>query len=1155
MHDVHYICIKFIPMKFVIRFLALIFLFLVFSGKTNASPGDTIKVQTFTFGSPQDAWFLFPSDTVQLNKILMYYTLKCNPAQNPPCGEWDYQTSTYLYEHTGILDSNLLNTPSFKIDGNSPDSVKFMFSPSWKYYPRFNTSVIYDSVISFDSTQVGNGNNISSECFNTVHPEGRAQYLWKVQELLSSGMLAGNISGLRFFIDNLGAELKNLTIRIKHSSLDSLNVDSFENDGFLTVFSNNYSFINLGWNKILFTQNFVWDGIQNIIIDFSFDNKFTGAANQIMTHNTGYKSGIVSSGSDKSLFFFGADYIEVPKEAFAGIDSFATVTFWAYGNPLYQPQNQSIFSAFDSLNNRVLNVHLPWSNSNIYWDAGNNCSSSYDRINKSASNSEIEGQWNYWAFAKNAITGNQKIYLNGNLWHSGTGLTRKLCEIRKFRIGSMQNQFSENYDGFINEFAIWDKELDAATIKKWMYKDINNQHPDYNKLKLYYKFDDNCNDSSIANHNGTMFGPPTYQYVKGSEIVRNFTESSYRPNLIFEQGSYISQLDTVITIDSTANEPFQIYFFNDSLNPLVCQDTLTVWPDFYNHYQYNQYGTATDSTYVQPDSTIYLNKWYYYSNPFEKINRYELGRFITPYGNGLNLGNGFTWVYDVSDFRPLLKDSVHLSAGNWQELLDLRFELIQGTPPREVQSVKKLWSGNYNYGYPNDPIENKLKPIKVFIPSGTNYVRLKSCITGHGMDSPQNCAEFCPKNHYFLVNGVQKHQRLVWRDDCGLNPLYPQGGTWIYNRSNWCPGAEVKPYDLEMSDFITPGDTVLFDHDVEPYLHTSGWSYYQIEDHLIFYGPANFANDAELYDIIRPNEAQMFLRKNPICNNPLVVIRNTGYETLNTLDITYGVEGVGTQPSVFNWTGNLKFMETAQVELEHVNWTGSNGSFYATVSNPNGQADQYNPNNTGYAKYISTSEYPADLVIEFKTNLYPSENHYILKDDLGNIVLQKDIFSANTLYRDTVHLSNGCYDFTLYDADDDGLSFWANNDGTGYIRIKNALTGQYIKVFNGDFGSQAWVQFTVGYNLNAVKYEESDIIEIYPNPAYEMITVEMILSKNQNIEIEIFDMMGNKISNRMFPNILESLISLDVSKLKAGIYFVNVKKENGIINRKIIIQK
>ena len=61
---------------------------------------------------------------------------------------------------------------------------------------------------------------------------------------------------------------------------------------------------------------------------------------------------------------------------------------------------------------------------------------------------------------------------------------------------------------------------------------------------------------------------------------------------------------------------------------------------------------------------------------FPHTERFELGRYITPYGINLDLGQGFTWVYDVSDYAPLLHDSVHLSAGNWQEYLDLKFECL-----------------------------------------------------------------------------------------------------------------------------------------------------------------------------------------------------------------------------------------------------------------------------------------------------------------------------------------------------------------------------------------------------------------------------------------------------------------------------------------------
>ncbi|MBK6833827.1 MAG: hypothetical protein IPG89_05940 [Bacteroidetes bacterium] len=46
--------------------------------------------------------------------------------------------------------------------------------------------------------------------------------------------------------------------------------------------------------------------------------------------------------------------------------------------------------------------------------------------------------------------------------------------------------------------------------------------------------------------------------------------------------------------------------------------------------------------------------------------------------------------FDVSDYRTLLADSVHIAAGNWQELLDMQFFMIKGTPPRDVVDIQNL---------------------------------------------------------------------------------------------------------------------------------------------------------------------------------------------------------------------------------------------------------------------------------------------------------------------------------------------------------------------------------------------------------------------------------------------------------------------------------
>ncbi|MBK6833829.1 MAG: hypothetical protein IPG89_05950 [Bacteroidetes bacterium] len=39
----------------------------------------------------------------------------------------------------------------------------------------------------------------------------------------------------------------------------------------------------------------------------------------------------------------------------------------------------------------------------------------------------------------------------------------------------------------------------------------------------------------------------------------------------------------------------------------------------------------------------------------------------------------------------------------------------------------------------------------------------------------------------------------------------------MYDRANWCPGAEVWTYDFELTPFTTAGTTVTLDHDVQSY--------------------------------------------------------------------------------------------------------------------------------------------------------------------------------------------------------------------------------------------------------------------------------------------------------------------------------------------------
>lgn len=1123
--------------------------------EVNAQSGDTITVQTFTFGSPQDAWFVFPSDTVQVEKILMKYTLKCNPAQTPACGEWDYLTYTYLYDHTGLIDSAVQTQNNFTVNGQALPSFAYTNQQAYTYSANWQYSMNYTDTTSLVSGTIGTQNNQDNTAIMSSHAASRSQHLWTAAELTAAGLSAGPITGMQLQVITPGNMLRYFTLRFASTTNSTLDVNTIQNTGFTTVYSANTQLIN-GTNSLAFTTIFNWDGTSNILIDITFNN-LSGSIDQVVaSSSTSNVQSIYAQDEDRFIEPNATGFVTVPlNNSLASIDSLITVSFWAYGNEAAQPSNGSCFEAIDSLGNRVLNSHTPWSDSNVYWDAGFS-GTGYDRINKLATTPEIEGQWNHWAFVKNSTAGSMKIYLNGALWHSGTGKTKPMNNIRQFKIGRGVSA-TDSYAGKMDDFAVFNKELNQAEIQSIMFQHIDNNNPLYTNLSLYYHFNEGngmATDFAPGNHAAAFLQNTNNPLKQAQELQVNFNADTLRPNITLEQGVFTSQLDSALVMDSALVAPVQILTYANNGLPTVPTDTIWAWAMHYYNYTFDASGVATDSTLSAPVDSLTNGTFNYYSY-FPQVKRYELARYITPYGNGLSLGNGWTWTFDVSDYRTLLADSVHLSAGNWQELLDMKFEVIKGTPPRDIISIQNIYTGGYDYGNANDPIDNHLLPVTVNIPANAVTARWKSRITGHGMDTPENCAEFCPKTHYFKVNGTQQFSKLVWRDNCDVNPLYPQGGTWVYDRSNWCPGAEVWTYDFELTPFVTPGSSAVLDHDVQPYSATGGWHYYQIEDQIVTYGAPNFTTDASLETILSPSSDQMYARFNTICTHPKIKIKNNGSANLTSLTITYGMNGA--TPSVFNWTGNLEFEESAEVTLGDLNWAQGASYFTVTLSNPNGVADEYAPNNSRISKYNYPPVMPANFIVTCKTNTRPWETEYVLKDAAGTIVFERNNLVANTIYRDTVNLAQGCYEFRLTDSGEDGLSFWANTaQGSGYARFNN-ISGAVIKSFGADFGGEIYQQFTVGLNssINEYVFEKNQVLRAFPNPTSNLLYVTIDLPQRANGKLSIVDVMGNVVSQQDISNKIADSFEIDMSTFSAGVYQVILNTDAGVSSQKIILEK
>jgi len=427
----------------------------------------------------------------------------------------------------------------------------------------------------------------------------------------------------------------------------------------------------------------------------------------------------------------------------------------------------------------------------------------------------------------------------------------------------------------------------------------------------------------------------------------------------------------------------------------------------------------------------------------DSIEIFELENYVTPYGMGLDLNGdcGWTYIYDVTDYAPLLKGKIEISSGNQQELLDMKFIFIEGIQPRNVVSVKNLYTwGGYRYEDLAD--NNVLQPFELILDPNAKGFMLRARISGHGHNGPRSCCEWESKTHTYYANEGVLFRWNIWKN-CGDNPIYPQGGTWQFDRAGWCPGTPVDTYDFELTDKVNPGDTLMFDYGIENYCDNGEKDGEFRESHQIFsYGKPNFNNNAEIYDIVAPSSKDNYSRINPICTNPEIVIRNSGKNPLKKLIVTYGLKNA--EKHTFTWYGNLEFLEKENIILPNIDWNNFEDlHFFVEITNPNGIPDEY-PNDN-----IMISEIIAPEILANKFYLYiklqgldrARDNAYTISDDVGYILYQKDHFEDNEEYEELIELSEGCYELKIIDRKEDGMirHWW-------YRASKPELVGENGKI-------------------------------------------------------------------------------------------------------------
>ena len=88
-------------------------------------------------------------------------------------------------------------------------------------------------------------------------------------------------------------------------------------------------------------------------------------------------------------------------------------------------------------------------------------------------------------------------------------------------------------------------------------------------------------------------------------------------------------------------------------------------------------------------------------------------------------------------------------------------------------------------------------------------------------------------------------------------------------------------------------------------------------------------------------------------------------------------------------------------------------------------------------------------------------------------------------------------------------------------------------------------------------YEENDYyLQVYPNPAQNEFELVFLLTSRQDIEISLKNSLGQEIfNNKIYDFLGQYKKVIDVNYLSKGVYFVQLKTNNKIFNKKIILSR
>lgn len=286
--------------------------------------------------------------------------------------------------------------------------------------------------------------------------------------------------------------------------------------------------------------------------------------------------------------------------------------------------------------------------------------------------------------------------------------------------------------------------------------------------------------------------------------------------------------------------------------------------------------------------------------------------------------------------------------------------------------------------------------------------------------------------------------------------------------------------------------------------------------------------------------------------SPEVSIRNWGNTEITSMKIESSTNG--STPQVYNWTGNLLSGHTTEIVLPTLSYTViASNDIKIEIKKVNGAADNVLSNNVETKVVAEADKHETtSMQLTFDSDKYSgtnpengnahNETSWKLFGADGTTLLQESgVVTSNTTFDVTLDLATeSCYIFEFYDKYGDGMGTVAGNEGANEVKL--AFDGTTAYSHTGKF-KMLHYEFSTFKTISAIKDVENVIdFIVFPNPATDIVNVNVETANNNEVTVEIVDLSGKTLE---INKVVENKTSFNTSKYSNGIYVINVLS-NGV---------